>query len=96
MEWNLVLLGAVSVVGFSNWLKKFDRESKMKNYYNWLPFILSIGVSLTITNLGEFGYWMWAMNFFTIMSVSVLGYQTIIEFVEKKISSMEEVIGKSR
>ena len=88
VNFQLLLLSAVSVTGIADWLKTFDKEKKLKKYYNLLPLVLSILTSFGVALYTEGGvnYGAWIIYFTTTLAISTLAYDTIIEWVKTKIS----------
>ena len=88
INFQILLLSAVSVTGISDWLKTFDKEKKLKRYYNLLPLFISIltslGVTLYTEKVIDFGAWI--LYFTTTLAISTLAYETIVEWVKTKIS----------
>lgn len=87
IAWNLLIGCSIGVIGFIEWLKKLlDRNEKYKKLYSLFPLVLSIPVGYATVysnfNIGE-----WIINSLIILSFSVLGYTSIVEFIKKKLDS---------
>lgn len=89
ISWAVIIFGAVSNVGIIEWVKKFRGVEKLKPYFNWLPLIGAIIAGLATSSFvtGGISLALWGVNTIGILSISVLGYQNIVEFVRKKINS---------
>ena len=90
MEWSLVLPSVIAVVGLSEYLKSFDKQTKLKKFYSLLPLALSILTGIVITNmqLDTFSIWPFLLNILTILGISIVGYEAIIKLVYSKIEAL--------
>lgn len=90
IQWSIIIFGAVANVGLIEWVKSFKGIEKLKPYFNWLPLIGAIiaGIATSTFAYDNFQIAGWAVNTIGILAVSVLGYKSIVEFVQKKISSV--------
>jgi len=89
MNWEELVLGAISIIGIIEWLKNLDPEKKLKKFYKFFPLVLSLVPAVLISSLAENMTWAFiGLNALVIFSFSTLGYQTIIETIEKKIKSV--------
>lgn len=88
MNWQLVLAGAISITGFIEWIKSFDKEKKLKKYYKFLPLILAIAPAVFISYQESSISWSYILfNWMLIFSFSVIGYDNIIDTIQKKIKT---------
>lgn len=87
ISWATIIFGAVANVGIIEWAKSFPKASKFKRYFNWLPLAGAVLAGLAVSSYahGEFNVAAWAVQTIGILSVSVLGYKNIVEFVQKKL-----------
>lgn len=83
MNYQIILFGAISIVGLAEWLKAFDKEDKLKKWYNLLPLLLGIPVGVILTVYQKDPWYMGFLYWGALVSVSVLAYNTIIETINK-------------
>jgi len=84
-EWYEILFGAVSIVGFIEWIKGFDKEKKFKKYYKFLPLILSAAPAVFFAHYTDNFVWSYILlQWMGIFSFSIIGYQNIIELIQKR------------
>lgn len=83
MNKELLLFGAIAIVGLAEWFKTFDGEDKLKKWYNLLPLIIALPVAVVLV-LQEGLPWYTTFIYWGLeVSLSVLGYTTIIQSVKK-------------
>ena len=86
MNWQEVLYGAVAITGLIEWIKSFDKEKKWKKYYKFLPLVLAIVPAVFFANIADQSSWSYILLLWMgIFSFSILGYESIIETIQKKI-----------
>ncbi len=85
MNKDTILYGSIAIVGISEWLKSFDKEQKLKRFYNFLPLILSLPVAIILVKQAELPWYMTFLYWGMELSLSVLGYSTIISSIKKLI-----------
>lgn len=88
ISWATIIFGAVANVGLIEWVKSFPKASKFKRYFNWLPLIGAVLAGLAVSTYaqGSLDIPAWAVQTIGILSISILGYKNIIEFVQKKLN----------
>lgn len=88
MNWQEIIFCAIAVVGIIEWIKNLDPEKKLKKFYKFFPVVISIIPAILISNLSSEGSWASVvLNTLVIFSFSTLGYQTIVETIEKNIKN---------
>ena len=88
MNWEEITFGAITVAGMVEWLKTFDKESKWKKYYKFLPLLSStIPAFLIALYINDFRFSVVALNYLGIFSASILGYETVIDTIQKKLKN---------
>jgi len=85
MNNELLVFGAITVVGLAEWFKSFDKEDKLKKYYNLLPLILSIPVAIILTLSQDDPWYLGFLYWGVTVGFSVLGYTTVIETIQKML-----------
>ena len=88
MQWQEIIFGAISVIGIIEWLKQLDPENKLKKFYKFLPILVSAIPAVLISHSA--GNFIWSsilLNLTVIFSFSTLGYQAIVETIEKRIKN---------
>lgn len=89
MTWTEILFGAIILIGIIEWLKGLDKDSKLKRYYKFFPLVLGILPALLIGLYNEtWNVGFIALNWLSIFSFSTLGYQNIIEIIQKKFNRL--------
>lgn len=90
-SWMLISLGAIIVVGITEFVKSIDKEGKLKKGYFAFPLSMSFlsGLIITFVGLQSFNVWMFLLNALVILGFSVIGYESILKLVQKHISKLE-------
>jgi len=90
-SWLIILLGAVIVVGVTEFIKSIDKKDKIKKYYFVFPIVMSFvaGFINTFVGIGVFNVWMFLLNSLVIFGFSIIGYESILKLVQKHISKVE-------
>ena len=86
INYEMLLFGAMAVVGLTEWIKSFDKEDKLKKLYSFIPGILAIPVAIIITAYQADVWYLGFMSWAILVSMSVLGYTTIISSIKKLTS----------
>lgn len=89
-SWLIILLGAVIVVGVTEFIKSIDKKDKIKKYYFIFPIGMSFvsGLITTFVGIGVFNVWMFLLNALVIFGFSVIGYESILKLVQKHIDKV--------
>ena len=87
IDWMLLLGCSAGAIGLIEWAKTFDKEEKLKWLYKLMPLVTSVGIGLAVT-MQNFEVGQFVVNSLIILSFSVLGYTTIVNFVKKKIETL--------
>ena len=96
-----VLLYVVSIVCtimFSEIVKKFDKNYKLKGYKVWLPFIFSCGFSVALFFTLKDWKEHWIYIIFIVSSMfgfSVFGYETLLKSINKIIENISAKLEKT-
>lgn len=92
--WTVIIFGAVANVGIIEWVKSFPGIKRFKPYFNWLPFVGAIVAGLATSSYAvesaSIDLATWGIHTVGILSISVLGYQNIIEYVRSKLGDFKE------
>lgn len=83
IDYEVLLLGAIAIVGLSDWLKAFDKEKKFQKFYNLIPMIIAIPVAIVVTAYTKSVWYMAFLYGAVEVAISVLAYQNIIETIQK-------------
>lgn len=78
----------LAIVGISEKLKDVLPKPKHKILYNVMPLLLSGGFAFTVTT--PFGWQLFAYNVVIYFGISVLFYDTVIKYIERKKIKLEE------
>jgi hypothetical protein len=89
MDWELLVLASVGVVGFCEWLKSFDKKQKLAKVYGLFPLIISFAVGLAFVPDG-FVIGTYLVSSFVVLGVSVLGYEAIMKFIKKRLEQAND------
>jgi MFS-type transporter involved in bile tolerance (Atg22 family) len=103
---NLKLFGILYVVSiictvmFSEIVKKFDKNDKLKGYKVWLPFIFSCGFSVLLKFILKIDWTILVFVEASMFGFSVFGYETFLKSVQRIIeriaSKGENIISESK
>jgi len=96
ISWELLVFGAVVVVGLIEWIKKFSWVQKLKKFFNWFPLVGAIIAGLAVSSYleGALNVASWGLYSLGILSISVLGYQNIVEYVRNKVESVKTELNR--
>ena len=88
----LYIVSIACTILFSEIVKKFDKNDKLKGYKVWLPFIFSCGFSVALKFVFKVD---WIFMIFiegSLFGFSVFGYETILKSINELISKASEKI----
>ena len=86
MNWEEIIFGAVAITVFIEWTKSFDKTKKWKKYYKFLPLFLSFIPAILFAHTQENLLWSNVLLLWMgVFSFSIIGYQNIIELIQKKL-----------
>lgn len=88
----LYVISIMCTIMFSEIVKKFDKNDKLKGYKVWLPFIFSCGFSVALKFIFKID---WIIMIFvegSLFGFSVFGYETILKSINKLIAKASEKI----
>ncbi len=88
----LYIVSIVCTIMFSEIVKKFDKNDKLKGYKVWLPFIFSCGFSVALKFVFKVD---WILMIFiegSMFGFSVFGYEVILKSINKLICKASEKI----
>lgn len=83
INYEALLIGAVAIVGLSDWLKAFDVKDKLKKFYNLLPLIFAVPVAVIMTVYQAEPWYLGFMYWAVEVAVSVLAYNNVIATIKK-------------
>ena len=83
INYEMILIGAVAIVGLSDWLKAFDGQDKLKKFYNLLPLIIAVPVAIIMTVYQKDPWYLGFMYWAVEVAVAVLAYNNIIATIKK-------------
>lgn len=97
-SWLIILLGAVIVVGVTEFIKSIDKKNKIRKYYFVFPIGMSFisGLITTFVGIGVFNVWMFLLNSLVIFGFSIIGYESILKLVQKQIEKVNVEVEKKR
>lgn len=88
----LYIISIMCTIMFSEIVKKFDKNDKLKGYKVYLPFIFSCGFSVALKFVFKVD---WILMIFiegSLFGFSVFGYETFLKSINKIINKMSEKI----
>lgn len=88
----LYIISIMCTIMFSEIVKKFDKNDKLKGYKVWLPFIFSCGFSVALKFVFKVD---WIFMIFiegSMFGFSVFGYETLLKSINKIINKISEKI----
>lgn len=88
----LYIVSIACTILFSEIVKKFDKNDKLKGYKVWLPFIFSCGFSVALKFIFNVD---WIFMIFiegSLFGFSVFGYEAILKSINKLIGKASEKI----
>lgn len=85
MDFNLIVICSVAVVGVTEWIKSLDTKQLLSNFYKFIPALLSVGVAVILVNflskVWYFGFIYWGCS----LGIAVIGYETIVKLTKRLI-----------
>lgn len=91
--WTAIILGSVANVGIIEWVKSFPWIKRFKPYFNWLPLagaiLAGLATSAYAVESAGIDWATWGLHTAGILSVSVLGYKNIVEYVQSKLGEFK-------
>lgn len=90
----LALVSILCTVMFTEIVKKFDKNDKLKGYRVWLPFIFSCGFSVALKFVFKLDWILYPFIEGCVFGFSVLGYEVILKNVLKIIDKYTSKLEK--
>lgn len=88
--WGVILACAIVVVGIIEYIKKLDKDKKLKKVYKYLPIPFSFGIGLIPIFINNgFKFWPFILTVLLIFAISTIGHDMIIKFVKEKIYNLK-------
>lgn len=94
-SWGALLLGAVFVVGITEYIKKNVMEGVpfLEKIVPLVPLVLSFGAGFLMTIIpAGFSFWRFLFMSLVTLGFSTLGYEAIVKLVNKKIEELKNRI----
>lgn len=88
----LYIVSIVCTIMFSEIVKKFDKNDKLKGYKVWLPFIFSCGFSVALKFVFKVDWMLIIFIEGSMFGFSVFGYETLLKSINKIINKISEKI----
>lgn len=88
----LYIVSIVCTIMFSEIVKKFDKNDKLKGYKVWLPFIFSCGFSVALKFVFKVDWMLIIFIEGSVFGFSVFGYETLLKSINKIINKISEKI----
>ena len=96
----LYVISIMCTIMFSEIIKKFDKNDKLKGYKVWLPFIFSCGFSVALKFIFKIDWMIMIFVEGSLFGFSVFGYETILKSINKLIGKtsekIEDIVKKSK
>lgn len=90
----LVIVSVLCTVMFTEIIKKFDKNNKLKGYKVWLPFIFSCGFSVALKFVFKIDWIIMPFAEGCMFGFSVLGYEIILKNINRIIEKFTNKIEK--
>lgn len=90
----LVIVSVLCTVMFTEIIKKFDKNNKLKGYKVWLPFIFSCGFSVALKFVFKIDWIIMPFVEGCMFGFSVLGYEIILKNINRIIEKFTNKIEK--
>lgn len=88
----LYIVSIMCTIMFSEIVKKFDKNNKLKGYKVYLPFIFSCGFSVALKFVFNVDWMFIIFIEGSMFGFSVFGYETLLKSINKIINKMSEKI----
>ena len=88
----LYMVSIMCTIMFSEIVKKFDKNDKLKGYKVWLPFIFSCGFSVALKFVFKVDWMLIIFIEGSMFGFSVFGYETLLKSINKIINKISEKI----
>ena len=88
----LYIISIVCTIMFSEIVKGFDKNDKLKGYRVWLPFIFSCGFSVALKFIFKIDWFIMIFIEGSIFGFSAFGYETLLKSINKIINKMSDKI----
>lgn len=85
ISWQMLLYSSILVVGICEWVKKYDKKDKMKQFYKYLPILLATAAATVLGFALDVSFWTGVFNGLLIFSTSTLAYDTVVETINRKM-----------
>ena len=88
----LYIVSITCTIMFSEIVKKFDKNDKLKGYKVYLPFIFSCGFSVALKFVFKIDWMIMIFIEGSLFGFSVFGYETFLKSINKIVDKMSEKI----
>ena len=88
----LYIVSIMCTIMFSEIVKKFDKNDKLKGYKVYLPFIFSCGFSVALKFIFKIDWMIMIFIEGSLFGFSVFGYEAILKSINKLIAKASEKI----
>jgi hypothetical protein len=90
----LAIISILCIVMFTEIVKKFDKNDKLKGYKVWLPFIFSCGFSVALKFIFKIDWIIMPFVEGCMFGFSVLGYEIVLKNINRIIEKFTNKIEK--
>lgn len=90
----LAIISILCTVMFTEIVKKFDKNDKLKGYKVWLPFIFSCGFSVALKFIFKIDWIIMPFVEGCMFGFSVLGYEIVLKNINRIIEKFTNKIEK--
>jgi hypothetical protein len=90
----LAIISIFCIVMFTEIVKKFDKNDKLKGYKVWLPFIFSCGFSVALKFIFKIDWIIMPFVEGCMFGFSVFGYEIILKNINRIIEKFTNKIEK--
>ena len=90
----LAIISILCTVMFTEIIKKFDKNNKLKGYKVWLPFIFSCGFSVALKFIFKIDWIIMPFVEGCMFGFSVLGYEIVLKNINRIIEKFTNKIEK--
>lgn len=91
LDFNTIILAAMSIVGFVEWIKNFNKNWITKNL-KWISFILCAGFAC-LYNISNWTMFNVLSMFGVLLATTELGYQTLMKPI---LNLVEALVNKTQ